>query len=76
MSNRYAISQANLEPFGNFATLAEARAELSLIRQASLNAARKRYGKAYLHNHGDCFEITLAPDRRSTLWTRAGIVSA
>lgn len=74
-TKRYAISQAGREAYGNF-TLAEARKELALIRDAEKKAAKSRYGSAHLHSAGDSFSITLAPDKRSALWTSAGIVEA
>jgi hypothetical protein len=70
----YSISESGREPLGNFTSLKEARAALREMVQDSLKAARRRYGKAWLHKGDDAYEITLGSDRRSALWASFGLV--
>jgi hypothetical protein len=70
----YYLSSAGHECGPEFKTLKEARQALRELKQAEMKLCRARFGKAFCHPCNDTFMITLAKDRRSALWTSAGIV--
>lgn len=71
----YYLSESGRMPVRLKGTKQECQAEVRRIAREELELAKRRFGKAYLHSHGnDSYLITLAPDRRSSMWTSLALV--
>ena len=71
----YTIVVSGYEPIQARWTLKEARKELTSILSEGFKECRARYKRAVLHRETpNTGSITLARDRRSTLWFAATII--
>lgn len=73
---QYYLSEAGRMPVRLIGTKAECRRQVREIAREALASARRRYGRAFLHKFDDNYEITLARDRRSAMWTSLGLVES
>ena len=70
----YLLSQAGRELVELDGNRAECVAQVKAIAKGELIRCRARYGEGYMHGSDGCYSITLAPDKRSMLWTSVGLV--